>query len=241
MANFGVRHSDSVKLRRIDFINEHDKFRDSIVIREKKTSKQRIMFINEAVKMALLMHLWNGNFSPIDYLIMSNGSHKGYEMETYIDENGKEKAVRRNGKYVYRLDENGNKIPKPLSRCQSEKIMKDVIIENLGVALSNDHRCKNDSNAVMKICTHSIRKMYGVGVYETFLKRLGADEAYARTAALEFLQLDYGHSSPMMTTFYMKDFENIKRDINMNLNFGKSVLQKYFIEERERGERFLKG
>ena len=231
MANFGLRHSDVVKLRRIDLIDEHNRIREKVLIQEKKTSKQRIVFINDAVKMALLMLLNNSSISPTDYLISSNGNRKGYELETYVDENGKTKTLRINGKYVFKLDENGNRIPKPLSRSQSENIMKDIIIENLGYALKNDKRCKDEPDCIGKICTHSIRKLYGWAVTQAFINQFDSDIAYAHTAALSFLSQDYGHSSTTMTLHYSKDFDDLKHQINLSMNLGANVLEKYFAEE----------
>jgi integrase len=50
MANLGLRHSDIVKLRRADFFDIYEdgssKLKDSIVIWEKKTRKQRVVFVN---------------------------------------------------------------------------------------------------------------------------------------------------------------------------------------------------
>lgn len=231
MANFGLRHSDVVKLRRIDLIDEHNRIREKVLIQEKKTSKQRIVFINDAVKMALLMLLNNSSISPTDYLISSNGNRKGYELETYIDQNGKTKTLRINGKYVFKLDENGNRIPKPLSRSQSENIMKDIIIENLGYALKNDKRCKDEPDCIGKICTHSIRKLYGWAVTQAFINQFDSDIAYAHAAALNFLSQDYGHSSTTMTLHYSKDFDDLKRQINLSMNLGANVLEKYFAKE----------
>lgn len=228
MANFGLRHSDVVKLRRIDLVDEHNRIREKVLIQEKKTSKQRILFVNNAVKMALLLLLNNSNISPTDYLISSNGRRKGYETETYIDADGKEKKLRINGKYVYKKDENGNLIPKPLSRSQSENIIKDIIIENLGYALKNDKRCKDDPECIGKICTHSLRKLYGWAVTEAFINQFDSDIAYAHAAALSFLSQDYGHSSESMTLHYSKDFEALKQKINLNMNLGADVLEKYF-------------
>lgn len=231
MANFGIRHSDVVKLRRIDLINEHNRIRDKVLIQEKKTAKQRVLFVNDAVKMSLLLLLNNSEISPTDYLISSNGNRKGYEIETYIGDDGKKKSLRINGKYVYKLDENGNKIPKPLSRSQSENIIKDIIITNLGYALKNDKRCKDDPDCIGKICTHSLRKLYGWAVTEAFINQFDSDIAYAHAAALSFLSQDYGHSSESMTLHYSKDFETLKQQINLSMNLGAEVLEKYFRKE----------
>ena len=234
MSNFGLRYSDVVKLRRIDLVDEHNHIRDSVLLQEKKTSKQRVVFINDSVKMALLMLLWNGDFAPTDYLIVSKGRRMGYEVETYTAENGKQKAVRRNGRLVYKVDAFGRKIPKPLSRCQSEKIMKDIIVENLGYALKNDRRCIDTPDVIYKISTHSIRKLYGKAVTDAFIRNFDSDLAYAHAAALSFLSQDFGHSSEAMTLHYSKDFEELKRQINMQMNLGIEVLRPYFEAEKEK-------
>lgn len=235
MANFGLRYSDVAKLRRIDLIDERNRIRDSILLQEKKTDKQRIVFVNDAVKMALLMHLWNGNFQPTDYLIYSEGKRKGYEIATCKNEKGREVAVRdEEGNFIYKLDEYGRKIPKPLSRCQSAVIMKNIIIENLGVALKNDKRCKDDPDAVTKIATHSIRKLYGWAVTQAFIYQFDSDIAYAHAAALSFLSQDYGHSSEAMTLHYSKDFDELKRDINTQMNLGAEILAPFFEAEKQK-------
>jgi hypothetical protein len=174
------------------------------------------------------MLLQNSDISPTDYLITSNGRRKGYELETYTDINGKQKPIRVNGKYVYKTDKNGNKIPKPLSRSQSENIMKTIIIEYLGKSLKNDKRCKGDPDCVGKICTHSIRKLYAWAVTNAFISQFDSDVAYAHAAALSFLSQDFGHSSEAMTLHYSKDYENLKHQIITSMNLGISVLEKYF-------------
>lgn len=229
MSNFGLRHSDVVQFRRIDFIDENNKFRDQILLQEKKTDKQRVIFINKAVKMALLLHLWHSDIEPMDYVIASQGRRKGYELEIGADG----KAIRENGKYIYKLDENGNKIPKPLTRSMSEQIMKKIIVENLGIALKNDWRTKNNSDCIGKICTHSLRKLYGWGVEQHFIHNFDSDIAYAHAAALQFLSLDYGHSSLAMTLHYSKDLEKQKKEIIMSMNLGLPIIEKYFDKEYE--------
>lgn len=231
MANTGLRHSDVVKFRRADFIDENNKIRDSIIVQEKKTDKQRIVFVNKAMKEALLMLLWNDNLNPMDFLIKSKGNYKGYEMETLIDDNGHKKVMRINGKYVYKLDINGNKIPKPLSRSQSEAIMKKIIINYLGIPIKNSKSCSRDEGNG-KYNTHSIRKLYGWAITNDFITQFDSNEAYAHTAALRFLSQDYGHSSEAMTLRYSKDFDGLKREIVLRMNLGLNVLDKYFQEER---------
>lgn len=231
MANTGLRYSDVIKFRKADFIDLNGKIRDRILVQEKKTDKQRIIFVNNAIKETLLMLLWNEDIKSMDFLITSNANRKGYETETYIDADGHEKALRKNGRIVYKLDENGNKIPKPLSRKQSENIMKKIIIESLGVSLKNDYRCKNEPDAVHKICTHSIRKLYGKAITDNFIAQFDSNSMYAHTAAMSFLCQDYGHSSEAMTTRYSKDFDSIKENIVLNMNLGIEVIHPFFEEE----------
>lgn len=231
MANTGLRYSDVIKFRKADFIDLNGKIRERILVQEKKTDKQRIIFVNKAIKESLLMLLWNEDIKPMDFLITSNANRKGYETETYIDGDGHKKALRKNGRIIYKLDENGNKIPKPLSRKQSENIMKKIIIESLGVNLKNDCRCKNEPDAVNKICTHSIRKLYGKAITDNFIAQFDSNSMYAHTAAMRFLCQDYGHSSEAMTTRYSKDFDDIKESIVMNMNLGFEVIHSFFEEE----------
>lgn len=231
-ANTGLRYSDAVKFRRADFIDEHNKIRDCILVQEKKTDKQRVIYINKAIKETLLMLIWNNDISPMDYLITSQGTRKGYETETYINSKGREVAVRdKNGNIVYKLDANGNKIPKPLTRTQSERLMKSIIIESLGVNLKNDWRSVDKADASDKINTHSIRKLYGWSITQGFISQFDSDEAYAHAAALSFLSQDYGHSSEAMTTRYSKDFDALKKEIVLNMNLGLNVIHSFFEEE----------
>lgn len=232
MANTGLRYKDSVKFRRIDFIDENNRIRNSILRTEQKTGKQRVIFINDAMKMALLMHLWNGDYKPLDYLIVAEGKFKGYEMETYIDEYGRTKVVRKNGKYVYRLDENGNKIPKPLSISQSTVILKKLMVNALGINIKNERSCRNKDDALLKICTHSLRKCYSDAVIKTFSEIYDGQEAYTKAAAMEQLRYDLNHSSVAMGYHYVKDYEKTKKEINLRMNLGIEVLEKYFEAEK---------
>lgn len=221
-ANTGLRYSDIIKLRRADFVETNgteEKIRKQILIQEKKTDKQRIIYVNKAIKETLLMLLWNKDISPMHYLITSDSRNKGYETEKYIDSTGHEKTLRKNGRIVYKLDENGNKIPKPLSRKASEEVMKKTISESL---MSDD--CG-------KYNTHSLRKLYGKAITESFVNSYKSEEMNARSAAMHFLSQDYGHSSEAMTTRYSKDFDEMKHDIVMNMNLGLDVIEPFFQEE----------
>lgn len=233
MANFGVRYSDVASLKRLHLIDENNKIRQAVLRQEKKTKKQRQLFINDAVRMALLMHIWNGDFKPTDYLIVPKKGC-GYKKEWYINDKGIKKAKKINGDFVYVLDEHGRKIPEPLSVDNAGRMMKKIITDGIGVAISNDPRFKGDKNAIGKICTHSLRKMYGKGIMDYYINNFNADVAYAHSAALSFLSLDYGHSSLGMTLHYSKDFEETKKEIVSNMNLGIEELTPFFYEERKK-------
>lgn len=233
-ANTGLRYVDVAEYRRIDLINEFNNFRESILETERKTGKKRVNFINDAIKMATLLYIWaNPDIKPMDYLLTAgtNARRKGYEIETYIDSNGKTKCRRENGKYVYKLDAFGNKIPKPLSRGQSCKIMRDAFIKGLGISLKNDSRTKGNEDAYLNLASHSLRKAYAAAVTEQYVAMFDKDLAYAHAAAMEQLQYDLNHSSRAMTYHYTSDYIATKRKINMAMNLGADVLRPYFEAE----------
>lgn len=237
-ANTGLRYVDVAKFRRIDLLNERNTFRDSILETEQKTGKRRINFINDAIKMATLIYLWNcPEIKPLDLLISSacnpKAKNKGYEKETYVDENGKKHCLRVNGKFVYKLDADGNKIPKALTREQACSIMRNALIHGLGISIRNDKRTKNNNDAYLLLASHSLRKCYSDAVVNGFVEMFDKDIAYAHAAAMEQLQYDLNHSTRAMSYHYIKDYENTKRKINMNMNLGIEVLQEYFDREKD--------
>lgn len=238
-ANTGLRYSDVIKYRRIDLLNEHNKFRESILEQERKTGKQRVNFINDVIKMATLMLLWeNPSIKPLDLLISAQynpkARNKGWLKETYIDEKGKKHCLRINGKFVYILDENGNKIPEALKRNRSAEIMRDALIEGLGISIKNDGRTSSNDSAYLKLATHSLRKAYSAGVVNQFVKMFDSDLAYAHAAAMEQLQYDLNHSSRAMTYHYIGDYVETKRKTNMAMNLGLEVILPYFEVEKNK-------
>lgn len=236
-ANTGLRYVDISNFRKIDLINENNQFRESVLETERKTGKKRINFINDSIKMATLMYLWdNPQIQALDLLFTAgkNANNKGYERETYIDDTGRERLLRVNGKYVYKLDENGNKIAKPLSRWQASSIMHDALINGLGIAIKNDKRTKSSSNAYLKLATHSLRKAYSEAVIDYYVKLFDKDIAYATAAAMEQLEYDLNHSSRAMTYHYVGNYVETKRKINMAMNLGIEVLRPYFEAEKEK-------
>lgn len=223
-ASWGVRWSDAIIVKRIDFINENGKFRDSCLFSELKTGKPRTMYITDTIKMCVLMVLWNGDFNPLDYLIVADSNCKNYLKVKGADG----KIVRKNGKQLYVLDKNGNKIPQPLTYAASRKIMIKKLVDDLGIQLRN---VKNCPDGKLKIATHSLRKLYSAKVAQTFERLYGAD-GQAHTAAMEFLNWDLNHSSIATTSRYCGDFENCKREINLNMKLGYEVVSKYFEVEK---------
>ena len=233
-ANTGLRYIDVAEYKRIDLINEFNNFRESILETERKTGKKRVNFINDAIKMATLLYVWqNPNIKPMDYLLAAgaNAKRKGYEIETYIDADGKERCLKNGAHYVYKLDAFGNKIPKPLSRGQSCKIMRDAFINGLGISLKNDNRTKGNEDAYLNLASHSLRKAYAAAVTEQYVQMFDKDLAYAHAAAMEQLQFDLNHSSRAMTYHYTSDYIATKKKINMKMNLGADVLRPYFETE----------
>lgn len=233
-ANWGMRYSDVSQIRLIQLINPRShklEFRSKISFGEQKTKKTRQFYINEAIQAATVLYL---NHCPdkkcSDYMIISEGNRKGYEYvidESTSENIKKKKALRVNGKYVYKKDENGNLIPKPLSRSQEEKIIKDTIINDLGIALKNDSRCFGGE---LKLNTHSLRKLYCEKFNEVAydLKHRGILKIDSHIQTL--VQWDLAHTSPQTTARYCRGFERAKEMICNNMNIGLSVLNRY-IEE----------
>lgn len=221
-ANWGTRFSDTVIIKRIDFIEEGEtiqKFRECCLFSELKTDKPRTMYINEVIKMTVLMLIWNTEFSPTDFLIRA----KNYPSFRKVrGKNGK--VIRVNGKYQYELDENGNKIPEPLSYKQAYDLLRDTISKGLDIPLKNMSECDEGK---LKIATHSLRKLYGNKIEQLFQETYG-DKGQAHTDAMEFLNWDFNHTSIKTTSRYCGDFEAIKKELVMKMNIGYDVVKKYY-------------
>ena len=223
-ANFGIRHSDLIKLKLINLIDIDGNFRDKVNWCEQKTSKTRQYIINDAVKAATIIYLRNHTDKKLtDFLFTAEGRNKGYKKVTYKDENGKVKALRVNGKFVYERDDDGNLIPEPMRRDQAENTLKDALIA-IGVKLKNDRRCKDGE---YKLNTHSNRKLYATKFSEVAyaLKKDGRFNVDSDVLAL--VQLDLRHSALATTMRYNRSFDNMKKMVCQNMNIGISVLERY--------------
>lgn len=219
-ANFGVRHSDVVKMKLIQIIDTDGNFRDKVNWTEQKTSKTRSLYINDAVKMAALIYLANHPDKKLtDYLFTA----KGYKKATYVDDNGKTKVLRANGKQVYLRDENGNLIPEPLSRVQTEATLKDSLYA-IGVKLKNDRRYPEGE---LKLNTHSNRKLYSEKFAEVAYEMKHSGELKLDANVMALVQLDLSHSSMQTTMRYNKSFDRIKEVVCKRMNIGLSVLERY--------------
>lgn len=223
-ANFGIRHSDLIKLRLINLIDIDGNFRDKVNWCEQKTSKTRQYMINDAVKAATIIYLRTHTDKKLtDYLFTSEGKNKGYKKVVCVDERGKKKAMRINGKFVYERDENGDLIPEPMRRDQAENTLKDALIA-IGVKLKNDRRCKDGE---YKLNTHSNRKLYSEKFSETAYVLKASGRLNIDADVLALVQLDLRHSSMQTTMRYNKSFDRIKEVVCQNMNIGLSVLERY--------------
>lgn len=216
-ANWGVRVSDARMIKYIDFINKNGKFREYCLFSEIKTAKPRQFFINIAIKKCVLMVLWNGNFEPLDYLIRASGNYKNFR-KAVDPKTGN--VIRQNGKYVYLLDEKGEKIPEPLTPKSVREIMTAKLVDDLGIQLKRHKRCKDGK---FKYATHSMRKLYSEKIEAAF-----AEKGKSHMEAMKFLQWDLNHSNISTTTRYCGINSKIKKEIVMEMNLGLEVINKYF-------------
>lgn len=223
-ANFGIRHSDLIKLKLINLIDIDGNFRDKVNWCEQKTNKTRSYIINDAVKAAVIIYLKNHTDKKLtDFLFTAEGRNKGYKKATYKDENGKVKALRVNGKFVYEHDDDGNLIPEPMRRDQAENTLKDALIA-IGIKLKNDRRCKDGE---YKLNTHSNRKLYATKFSEVAYALKADGRFNVDSDVLALVQLDLRHSSLATTMRYNRSFDGMKEVVCQNMNIGLSVLERY--------------
>lgn len=223
-ANFGIRHSDLVKLKLINLIDIDGNFREKVNWCEQKTDKTRQYIINDAVKVATIIYLRTHTDKKLtDYLFTSEGRNKGYKKVMCMSENGKLKPIRVNGKFVYERDENGELIPEPTRRDNAENTLKDTLIA-IGVKLKNDRRCKDGE---YKLNTHSLRKEYSEKFSETAYALKASGKLNIDADVLALVQLDLRHSSMQTTMRYNHSFDRIKEVVCKNMNLGLSVLDRY--------------
>lgn len=223
-ANLGIRHSDLCKLKLIQFIDVDGKFRDKVNWTEQKTKKTRSLYINNSIRAALIIYLRNHPDKKLtDYLFTGEGKHKGYKKLTYVDEKGKTRVVRRNGRQIYETDENGNLIPEPMRRSHEELILKNTL-HSIGITLKNDGRYEGGE---YKLNSHSLRKLYAEKFSEVAytMKHDGRLKIDANVMAL--VQLDLAHTSMQTTMRYNKSFDKIKEAVCYEMNLGLNVLEKY--------------
>lgn len=224
-ANFGIRMSDCRKFRLLQFIDTTGHFRHKLYRDEQKTAKNRVFFINRAIETALILYLRNHpDKKLLDFPFYSeSGKNKGWLKATYIDENGKKKVLRENGKYVYLLDENGNKIPEPLKYDVVEKRLKSRL-KAIGAPVASGKVVKDGE---FKLSTHSFRKMYGEKFSEIATQMKSSGQITLDADVQMLITLDYMHVNSQTTLRYVKRFEKTKEVVCQHMNIGLSVLERY--------------
>lgn len=220
-ANFGIRMSDCRKFRLLQFIDTAGHFRHRLYREEQKTGKNRVLFLNDAVKAALILYLRDHKDKKLTDFPFISG--KNWLKETYIDENGKKKTKRENGKYVYILDENGEKIPEPMEYDAIEKRLKKRL-KAISVPVAKTKKAKDGE---FKLSTHSFRKTYGEKFTEVAMRMKSEGKLMFDADIQMLITLDYMHSSSQTTLRYVKRFEKIKEAVCAETNIGISVLNKY--------------
>ena len=223
-ANFGVRMSDCRKFTLLQFINSDGEFRHRLYREEQKTSKTRVFYINKAIEAAIILYLRNHpNQTLTDPLFVSEGKNQNWVKETYIDERGREKALRKNGKYVYKLDENGNRIPSLMTHSPIEEKLKKRL-KDIGAPVAVGKSVKDGE---FKLTTHSFRKAYGMKFTRVAMDMKQNNEIILDSDVLNLISMDYMHSNVQTTLRYVKDFERAKEAVCSRINLGLDVLKRY--------------
>lgn len=222
-ANLGLRFSDISQFKLNQFIGADGKFREHIYWAEKKTSKKRLCLINDSIKAALIIFMRNVNISIDEPLFWSgydaDSRNAGYVKKHHIDENGKSKAVRINGKYVYETDENGNKIKEKLTLSPYAKTLKKTLAD---CGYSADLDCKK-----IRIASHSLRKAYAEKFSDTAYNMKQNGEIKFDSDIQKLVQLDMMHSQEQTTLRYCKEFDRTKEQVCQHINLGLEILKEW--------------
>lgn len=222
-ANLGLRFSDISQFKLNQFIGSDGKFREHIYWSEKKTSKKRLCLINDSIKAALIIFMRNVNISIDEPLFWSgydaDSRNAGYVKKQYVDENGKSKAVRINGKYVYETDENGNKIKEKLTLSPYAKTLKKTLAD---CGYSADLDCKK-----IRIASHSLRKAYAEKFSDTAYAMKQNGEIKFDSDIQNLVQLDLMHTQAQTTLRYCKEFDRTKEQVCQQMNLGLEILKEY--------------
>ena len=159
--NFGLRYSDLSALRFGDIIDQNGRYFHPVRIQERKTSKQKICFMNPSTTEAFELYCGRHQINRNDLIFPSPRDQT-----------------------------------KPLTRQNMDDKFKRIINQELGLPV----HCS----------THFLRKTYA---YHFIM------QSEDRSRALEYLQLAFGHSSPIITLRYagITDDEIEKTVMKMNL------------------------
>ena len=168
--NLGFRCGDLLQLKWGHFFHPNKQRKESITLQEDKTNKHRTVYPNKAV--------WEAVKLMVQHLTRTQG---GIDLDSYI----------------FRSESNRCKSNQPLDVKSVERILKDVINQELGIDI--------------KAGTHCMRKTFGYHVVMS---------APDRTRAVELLQRIFNHSSPVITLAYIGITDDEIMGVYENLNLG---------------------
>lgn len=202
--NTGFRCGDLLTLRVRDVVDEDGNIIDGFTLTEQKTSKNRTVYFNEAVKVALAWHIDNWNLSLDSYLFESRGAKSDYLDEFIYDDNGNITGMSLTKEKYYMVgDKEYKRTPAPVKRRTASDWIKDTA-EELGIP---GH-----------FTSHCMRK--------TFAHFIGVDwtDEYNSLAVQKAL----GHSFAETTTqFYLTVDEAALKERWLNLNLGLEEFKKH--------------
>lgn len=168
--NLGFRCGDLLQLKWGHLFNGDGMPNASFTLQEDKTGKYRTAEPSQAV--------WDAAYAYVEQLQVTNG---GIDLDSF----------------VFRSESNRSTSNKPLSVKSVERLLKEIINENLGI---NIHAS-----------THCLRKTFGYHVVMSFEDR---------SRAVELLRYMLNHDSAADTMRYIGITDDEIRGVYKNLNLG---------------------
>ncbi len=193
--NTGYRCGDSLAFRVKDFYDDSGNFRDTIYIREEKTGKARLVYLNRAVRIAVEYAIKRRKLTAENYVFRADGdTKKAYIIGFEYDKNGSIKKVLTSSE---EYDELGN------TRERAPMTIGTVI------------EWMKKSSKQLGICghfsSHALRK--------TFAEFIGRSFDDNRNVAVICAAL--GHSDPKITAKHYMGVDPLKlREKWLGLNLG---------------------
>lgn len=195
--NYGLRISDTVKLRWKDIFNEDWTYKDRVLVKEDKTGKTAIIYTNKAVKKILDFYL--------DYERRRRPSGVDWNEYLFISHS-----------YNQRLLPNGS-----ISDTKTTKLFVQAPIDER-TGREDMSKIVKALGLEGKITPHSMRKSFGYWGYELANTSLPQN---ARAALV--LQRKYGHSDMRTTLGYIQIEGDETKFLYENLNLGIEALEEY--------------